>query len=651
MSDSFAFLLLPNGSVTAYALESGVRVVNLPLPVARPVSMRLTRLDAALALLTVLAADARVVQIEVSLRDNALAMEVRHCWALGGAATVADYCSPARGVALVALADGSVLRCVGDEAVTLECTSALWLPAPPPSDDEGWRLLCHELYDDRALVPDTVFPQLAARIAAGFGDLAVPLDAAQVREAVCAYAAQSLERGAVARMINECVAQFRACRFLTCSDGGVAVAVCGGGLALVQPLPPPVAQPARLASLLALLCDGVAPTHWAEFDAECARGSPEEASLALVRAILTTSDVGVRVAQRWAVLRLGVGDLVAAAEQALRIAMMWQAGTVTADDLDQLRQAHTYLAGPVVAHAAAWALRQHADTVYGTLRALLALALLLLHTHSGTGIRSVVSALTASVSRVARLRHATRVPGLWTGVALTAAAVFRRLQLAPDAPVSAPHLLCVSVAQAALSDPPLLLMRALYCAQQWEALARLAGSGQHPACLHYAATCRLHRGDGAGALAGFMSALHAGLTDDPEVVLKLAAGVNALEPLHAPDQYWLAVMMEFERTQQLEWVVKTARVALRGSQHPHVFWVASFRHNLLLKRYAEAYMDVQGAHCSARVASALTSCPQRRPPLTRRKTCCGACDCSSWTWPAARRRVRCCASSHLPDAS
>lgn len=458
------------------------------------------------------------------------------------------------------------------------------------SGDEAWRLMCHALLDDDFLVPDLFFPQLADKLRNGavldFDVDTTSRNPSQLRADVCAYGATRCnDRPAFLRTLNECLALYRNARFLCCIGDGLVVAVCGGGVATLLPPLPSAPVPVRVASLLTTLLGSVPGAQWALFDHECATVTVEEAALGLVRWILTASDLGVRVPQTWRSLGLVVEDIVAAAEQALRIPMMWTTQTVTVADMLQMaqsapaqsippsQQSAAYLGGPISAHAAAWTIRAQCDAIYTTLRSLLTLALVLLHSQGGKGVHGVVNALSVSLARVARLRHAARTAGLWKGVALTTGAIFSRLQLTSEAPVRPMHLLCVSAALLALAEPPLLLMRALHCAQQWATLARLAGNAHGPVCLHYSALCRLQRGDGPGALAGFQSALHAALSDDPASLSLLScSAATVMEPTHLADQYWMAAMMEFERAGMLDMVVKVthARVAVAAFLAAHL---------------------------------------------------------------------------------
>lgn len=636
--DSILFVLHGNASLSAYSVQSRTRVCTLRLPHVGH-SMRLTALGPDTAVLSILApqqsplpaspsmmdhgAATAMMQVQVAFRANSLDMEVNHVWDLvaDGGALVMDFRAASLSVAMLSLDNGKVLRCVGAGAsrkpqLSLVSDSTAFLFSVPESPPD-WRLWCHAFTSDGMLLPESFFHRLALEhgLNAQEDDVDDEQQSAQsVRERVRDFALGRYdERSRFVKLVNDFLVQYQQVRQLAHIGEDCLLGICGGGLTLIweneRRLPPMCGSLGRSSgggnfrTLLSSLERAIPLAQWRAFDEECAHVNTEEAAQVLTRWIFTETDLGVRVPSLWRAASLTPQEMVTCAQTLIHVPLE----AVSREELRNLREQTG--AGPLVAHTVAWILRAHIGRVYNTLRTLLTLSLILLHGESGSGIRGIVALLTAALSRLVRLRNVTmRCSGttgrLWRGLLVASGAVTRRLQggggggggSGGGTAASVVDTLCVGLSGFLLSEQPLILLASLRLANQWECLEYLAPAGAAAegggAILHhYAGLCKLQAGQGEGAMEAFGAALNAALSEDVSVIAKLNDG-PLLEPYHASDQYWLGVMGEFERAGMLAMVVRCARIALRASGHPSVFWVSLFRHNLLLRNYTASYLDI-----------------------------------------------------------
>lgn len=464
-------------------------------------------------------------------------------------------------------------------------------------------------------------------------------------------------------VFHECLRQYRIGSSLSRVGDGLPVLVGFGGVSVVIAVPPICLWPdvnmsgARKApsytsvlSCCSLADVAVSPEQWSSFDVECVAVGPEEACLSVMNYIAQTP-LPLELPLSWG--EMPASETKAAVRALLSDVEDWglprefwaqalsgssisssssPASSLSLTSSGVSSGGAASLHGPFMSHIAACAIRCGAEGAYRVTRALLTTCYTLLASQSLSVTRAQREALrseliprAAGVLRhLACLRAALRVPSdVGKSIVPVASAchilsrpltqLARRYSGGDENALSAlvPSFALCAWFLASNAVSAVLLMRALHLSKEYSALARIAAApGALPSAIryHFSGLSFVHRGELDTALECFSKAVAAAECRASETLVSLhgfsfldvaADKAAALDVDFPPDRYWQTVVTVFEAQNHHHMVVKAARLALRRTQNPGIFWGSCFRHNMLLRNYAEAYMDVQAANSFA----------------------------------------------------
>lgn len=357
--------------------------------------------------------------------------------------------------------------------------------------------------------------------------------------------------------------------------------------------------------------------RWIEFDNEMIQVGPEEACLTAMRFLMLTS-LPLELPLEWGKIdpMLAVDAIVSLANEVTEsnLSMVLWKEPLMGDG------GKNVLSGTVTCHAAACAIRTGVEGAYRLLRSLLCLCYALLESNhqyvkhfQRQSLRSSVHKVANIFRSISSLRAASRAPSSVSGYIIPFASACRSVSnvlsdlSAKNYPLSKNFELISAVSLyawfVASSFPGVLFMRALAACKEFNALYQLVnlpGIAAISPTSYYAGCCLLARGELEASLKKFenavLSAEAAGENSFEYQFLSLISKDPKLEISFPPDRYWLAVAELYESYGQAEMVVKASRLALRKSKNSKIFWNLCFRHNLLLRRYSDAYLDIEMAY-------------------------------------------------------
>ncbi len=628
--EAFTFTLSRDGLFSGFSISSRTRFVSLQLTdrdsKVRGIGLRMFVRDSRrVNFVALVQAGGGVVQFQTVRADfsgSSIAVEHVASEALPSSslAAVVDYTEGPAG--LVCLhSDGSVsCKVAGGWQAAKAASLGHVVPSSSASQAE-WAHFCLSLKTDPYVskyLLRVVHFELAQRGFVGEeDDLATAM-----------FNIANHEREATLNVFLECYKQTRLGSSIgRLGNSGLPILVGPGGLSVLFPLPPlamwpEVSEKRRIFDLCRATDAALSPEQWLDFDAEAFLVGPEEACLTAMRQIVITS-LPLELPLLWA--RFEEGEGLASLGQLLgELCESTLPPDVWNSQLSPISSANISFSGPIPTHAAACAIRSGVEGNYLLLRSLLLTMYSLLASHHVSVRADQRNALRSNfipksilaLRSFSNLRTALRCPN--SGAALVASS----LPFASASRCLATTLssLCqrfssnsnqsIGIASFALYAlfvalrAPVLYMRALNCCREFDALAGLSGtpaaaSGStgalqqgDVAAQFFGGVARLRRNQSAEAFAAFCSAITAAQNQGSTEYLARVSGDLAVA--NFVESYFLNVVSLFEKQNNSEMVVKTAQFALGmcEDENKHIFLSKSFRHNLKLKNFAEAYLNI-----------------------------------------------------------